>query len=86
MKKFIIILLFLVVLISVCGCVSCAEITSAFANNEYITIYEINAICKNYTSSDIDFLDCYPDGLNDPDFIMKYKSTTVYKRIILSEE
>ena len=55
MKKFIIILLFLVVLISVCGCVSCAEITSAFANNEYITIYEINAICKNYTSSDIDF-------------------------------
>ena len=55
MKKFIIILLFLVVFISVCGCVSCAEITSAFANNEYITIYESNAICKNYTSSDIDF-------------------------------
>ena len=32
------------------------------------------------------FFDCYPDGLNDPDFIRKYKSTTVYKRIILSEE
>ena len=69
MKKFIIILLFLVVLISVCGCVSCAEITSAFANNEYITIYEINAICKNYTSSDIDFLDYtvhdYPQYMED---------------------
>lgn len=32
------------------------------------------------------FFDCYPDGLNDPDFKRKYKITTNYIRIILSND
>ena len=45
MKKFIIILLFLVVLISVCGCVSCAEIGGKMLN----IIYKEGDICLRKT-------------------------------------